>query len=538
MPAFYFQHPTAGLLALLGLAVPVAIYLWNRKPGRVVQVGSLRWLEAAANRRLRSLKPEGLLLLLVRVAILSLLAVALAGPSWLGQVPPRRGQILLSSEASAEALRSLRPTLDSLLRRGYELRELKAGLPLVAPDSQNTWLTGQRSEPATFSGASIGQAADNRWTQLQQAADSFPHRPLVVVAPLSLRRFQGTRPMLPAAVRWLPTPATPDSVVQLVAAWQPRPDSLLLLMAYSTETGVSFRRVRLGHPAPGAVLRVLPAPDKVRYQVVAGKAELEVKTATSTTTIPVQTAQSRLWISYDAEHTADARVLSAALKAAGSVAPVPPQVTATTALPAEADSLTGLFWLRSAPVPAGWQRRVRRGLRVWQEAAGPGTPAATSVSFSASAPVRILRHDTLGVLPAGWVLWRDAQGGPLLSVQQQGQGRLYQLHTRLTQPWSELADSPELPAQLLPYLWPTVELESGVADLRVLDPGQVVVQRPGSSSTPDSVGTKKTSVLASSSDRGLVRDYTPWLVLAAGALFGLERWLAARRSAHSLPVSA
>ncbi|WP_045688874.1 BatA domain-containing protein [Hymenobacter sp. AT01-02] len=96
MPAFFLQHATAGVLALLGLAVPVAIYLWNRRPGRVVQVGSLRWLETGANRRLRSLKPEGLLLLLVRAAIVGLLALALAYPSWQAAAPAPRGQVLLS----------------------------------------------------------------------------------------------------------------------------------------------------------------------------------------------------------------------------------------------------------------------------------------------------------------------------------------------------------------------------------------------------------------------------------------------------------
>ena len=67
------------LLALLGLLVPVAIHLWNRRPGREVPVGSLRWLAAGANRRLRNLKPEQLLLLLLRATLMAVLAVALAG---------------------------------------------------------------------------------------------------------------------------------------------------------------------------------------------------------------------------------------------------------------------------------------------------------------------------------------------------------------------------------------------------------------------------------------------------------------------------
>ena len=47
---------TPSLLPLLALLVPLALYLWNRRPGREVPVGSLRWLTAGANRRLRSLR--------------------------------------------------------------------------------------------------------------------------------------------------------------------------------------------------------------------------------------------------------------------------------------------------------------------------------------------------------------------------------------------------------------------------------------------------------------------------------------------------
>ena len=59
------------LLALLGLLVPLAIHLWNRRPGREVAVGSLRWLAAGANRRLRNLRLEQVWLLLQRAALLA-----------------------------------------------------------------------------------------------------------------------------------------------------------------------------------------------------------------------------------------------------------------------------------------------------------------------------------------------------------------------------------------------------------------------------------------------------------------------------------
>jgi hypothetical protein len=119
---------SSALLALLGLLVPLAIHLWNRRPGREVAVGSLRWLATGANRRLRNLRLEQVLLLLVRAALLAGLALALAGPQWRQPQPAGRGQVLVSPElADGSSLAAVRPTLDSLRRRGYALRWLAAG---------------------------------------------------------------------------------------------------------------------------------------------------------------------------------------------------------------------------------------------------------------------------------------------------------------------------------------------------------------------------------------------------------------------------
>ncbi|MEJ7662798.1 MAG: BatA domain-containing protein [Hymenobacter sp.] len=106
-------NPSA-LLALLGLLVPLAIHLWNRRPGREVAVGSLRWLAAGANRRLCSLRLEQVWLLLLRAALLAALAVALAGPAWRQVRPAGRGQVLVSPAlADGGSLAAVRPTLDS-----------------------------------------------------------------------------------------------------------------------------------------------------------------------------------------------------------------------------------------------------------------------------------------------------------------------------------------------------------------------------------------------------------------------------------------
>ncbi|UOQ75606.1 hypothetical protein MUN84_13015 [Hymenobacter sp. 5516J-16] len=114
-----------------------------------------------------------------------------------------------------------------------------------------------------------------------------------------------------------------------------------------------------------------------------------------------------------------------------------------------------------------------------------------------------------------------ATGQPLLSLRAAGTGGWYHLRTRLDPTWSELADSPELPALFLPWLLPRTTAASSFSDprpmpLAQLQPGPAA-QRPTVSAPPL---------------RAPERDLAPWVVGAAGVLFGLERLLASRRSSQ------
>lgn len=513
MLPLFFSHAATGWLALLGLAVPLAIYLWNRRPGRVVRVGSVRWLEAAANQRLRSLKPEQLLVFLLRAAILGLLALALAEPLQLLPVPPRRGQVLLAPGVTAAALEPVRPVLDSLRQRGYELRQLHATRPVSAPLPWAGLGLGDTTTTPTTQFAADSIPTFNLWHTVQLAADSLPNRPLLVVAPLTVASFTGTRPALPAAVRWLPLPA-PDSSRWPVAAWQPHPDSLVVLVAHSTEQGIRLRKVRRHWPATSG-----PVPGNWDGQLLLSPSQKQLRVVENgqSRPLPLLTRAPRWFLSHDATHAASARVLAAALRAVGPALPLPPRLTVSTASAALPDSLDWLFWLREQPLPAG----VAGSTQVWQEAS-PKAAAVTTRFLPAGTgqPIAVQRLDT--TVAAATTLWVTATGQPLLS--QVAPGRYY-FHSRLAPAWSSLADSPELPGLLLPLLLP-VPPPGLTPDARTLDLAQLHGPVSGVTTTVGPTAPR--------------RPLAPWLVLAAGLLFGAERLLAARRAAVSpltVPVS-
>ena len=519
-------NPSA-LLALLGLLVPLAIHLWNRRPGREVAVGSLRWLTAGANRRLRNLRLEQVWLLLLRAALLAALAVALAGPQWRRPQPAGRGQVLISRElADGSSLAAVRPALDSLRRRGYELRWLAAGLPAITPAEWQADSLGQKASSSL-------QKADNLyWARIQQAAASFPGQPLLAVTPAALRGLGGPHPALPASLTWQPIPTrTAATWLQAAAA---SADSLRLLLGQSDEKQTTFRVVRVARPQPGTTVAAARLPP-LRYETVAGTPQLRPMVADSglaAPAVPVRTGPMRVVLFAPASAAEEARYLRAALRAAAVGLPAPLALTSSPTEPDPASAPDWLFWLSDSPVPAAWRAQVPRGLHLWQEAAGPGVAdtATLATAETAGAPPILLTRRGRLALPAGsQSRWADGRGRAVLTELLKEKGVSYQLTTRLSPAWSTLAESPALPALLLDLLATPPQLGTDLLltahDQRRLDPTQLparLVRRAGNSAAPP-LAYRFT-------------DLRPWLVLLVALLVGLERWLAGRRAVSS-PLS-
>jgi hypothetical protein len=507
---------------LLGLLVPLAIHLWNRRPGREVAVGSLRWLTAGANRRLRNLRLEQLWLLLLRAALLVVLAGAVAGPAWRQRLPAGRGQVLISPELAGKGvLAAVRLRLDSLRRRGYTVRWLRQGWPLVRAAA---WRADSLGEPTPVSDSTVSDAAFY-WPRIQQAADTFAGQPLYVLTSARLAAMQGTHRPLPPGVTWQTLPLVAESNWLQAAAGTA--DSLYLLLGHSTERQTTFDAVRAARPQSGQPVAI-PGQPALHYTLTANTLQ-SVATDRRQPTVPVRPATLRVWVYAPPAYAAEARYLHAALRAASAGLPGSLALTVSPNLPAVASAPDWLFWLPAAPVPAAWRSQVPRGLHLWQAPTSPGT-ADTSLlvapGLAGETPATSWRRTALAAPSGTEILWTDAQGRPMLTRQALGQGAIYQSATRLSPTWSTLPDNFALPALLLDVLRPTptgIELARLQAhDQRQLAATQLPAPRLGAAST-----VKPAFRLL---------DLRPWLVLLAGLLLALERWLANRRGA-SPPLS-
>ena len=540
---FTLLNPAA-LLALTGLLVPVAIHLWNRRPGREVAVGSLRWLAAGANRRLRNLKLEQLGLLLLRAALLAVLAVAVAGPGWRTALPSSRGVVLLSAEAAGlPALAGLKGTIDSLRRRGYALRWLAPDFPRVSGglwQHMGTAQAGATADSVAASATALRPGPEFAWARVQQAVAAFPGQPLLVVTGAALRTFQGSHAPLPAAVTWQTLPDT-TATTWLAGAAQAN-DSLSLLVGRSTETQTSFRRKRVRKPLGEQSIQVPGLlPLRLRPNANGGVGFVQAHNATpaSGTRVGVEIAPMNIDIYASPDYVADARYLEAALRAAGSALAITPRFSRLSTRPAHLKA-DWTFWLSAEGLPTDWREATKNYARhVWLEAAGQGV--ADTASFAATEPgtaaVRVFRRNGRPPLPGYTTVWTDGRGRPILSRQALGWGSVYQLHTRLSPTWSTLADDPQLPARLLELLHPApINTAGGMStqlatleaahDRRAMDPAQL----PAVSAAPAQPTATRTP-----SPTFRTTDLRPWLLLLAGLLLLLERLLAHRRNGLTLP---
>jgi len=183
-------HPL-GLLALGALAVPILIHLRHRPRPRV-RVGSLRpFLGHALPARSRTLQEWPLLLL--RCAVLSALALALAGLRWQpATAPPARWCLLVPGTQLRD---SHLQEWNRLLQEGFEPRELSPHFPMLSDRAPT----------------STPDLTADLWSWLQQADRQLPPESTAwVFGPTWAGWFRGPRPTLPhLKVQWheVPTPA-------------------------------------------------------------------------------------------------------------------------------------------------------------------------------------------------------------------------------------------------------------------------------------------------------------------------------------------
>lgn len=177
-----FSNPSY-LWALWGLLVPLAIHLWSKKEAKTVKIGSVQLLEESNSRQSSSIQLNEWLLLLLRMLIVSLVVLAMAGPQWPSN--NTKQQLAYLVEPSLLERPEVKQIMDSLAL-DFPVYVLEPGF--------STW-EGD-ADPFNIS------ETPNYW-QLVQQMDSLPSDSLVIFTKASVQGFKSMRPSTQKKLHWV-----------------------------------------------------------------------------------------------------------------------------------------------------------------------------------------------------------------------------------------------------------------------------------------------------------------------------------------------
>jgi hypothetical protein len=511
------------LISLLAVAVPVAIHLLSRRAGKKIKVGSIRFLEASPSHRRKSLKLGEIPLLLLRVALIAVLALLLAQPFWQQKRESEpRGWIFVAAELLPNLSRAHQHLIDSLVAAGFGV--MNGGIGGINP----SWSGGfSRLAPLSPMVHHRVTVENNVWSLLREAD---AHTPIWIFASDRLASIQGERPALHTTINWHTVPNSRQNRWIHEAHLAPT-DSLHLVIGFSEARQTVFARYLLKAPNQPAILsnsnmpaiEVIPHPENRAYTL--RLVEPDADPADNRREIFRDDDPMIIAIIHDDQRRDDARYVQSALAAAAEFDQIALAIKPQLIGGNEQDWKTAdyAFWLADQPVPPVVLEQVERGLVLISDAGTQPYERCESRIVMGDENIENSPRLWRRVAPSkqGLILWMDGVGQPLLECQRQGTGYCYRFHSRFHPLWNELVFSPNLPEWTLKLLHREnlIARDAGLAtrhfDERRISAAQLLPARK----TAATVTPKQAAH----------RLHLPFWILAI-LLFVLERWVAERKS--------
>lgn len=179
------------LWSAMGIIVPIAIHLWNQQPGKVLEVGSIRFMDPSPSKRSSRLQLTEIWLLILRCFIILLLALFLAQPTWNSKTSQNnQGWVMVPRSSMKMAYQAHQQSIDSLLQQGMELHALETGFPELNLKSDSSLANSSETVP-------------NLWALATQLEKQVPaNYQLHLFTPELLQYYRGVKPALHRPMVW------------------------------------------------------------------------------------------------------------------------------------------------------------------------------------------------------------------------------------------------------------------------------------------------------------------------------------------------
>lgn len=500
---FQFLNPT-WLFAIAAVAIPVAIHLWNIRPGKVLKVGSISLMDAASRKSSRSFNLLDLLLLLLRCSLLVLLAIILAIPLWHKQLinNKAKGWVLIPKGMLLVSYQHFKTSIDSLTNDGYEFHYFETGFPKT---DLNKVLLNPKDSLAQATSQPV-----NDWNLSKQLDTTVSSTlPVYIFTTNRAGYFTGTKPQVALNVHWKTYIPADSTSTQLQEAWFTNANTVRIEQGTGKPSGISYTYTTIRSDDQTNSL--------YHVDVVDGKATVSLRTGEQKP-IDIDTTTLKIAI-YTDNFSADAGYLEAALQAVNQFT----QHKATIkvyhdagAIPAKQD---WVFWLSDKPVSYSLAKQSKQ-LFIYEHGKIENTNSwITQGGFSVASTAgqigsfKIIQNHNL----SAETIWRDGYGNPVLSLQQTKNQRTYHFYSRFNPTWNDLVWSDEFPSWMLKLMiGDRATANTELTDKVALDQQQL---------TPANLG-REHAVIAKKAGLVNLSNYC-WLVLAL--LFIAERWVSNRK---------
>ena len=223
----YFLSPLY-LWALLGLAIPIAIHLWNKKEGKTIKVGSIRLIEEADSKQSSSIKLNEWLLLILRLLLLTLLILIIAEPRI--KQSTQKVAVTYLVEASLLAYEETTKIFDTLNPENT-IRLFQEGFPEL--DREN------------FTDAS--KVVPNYW-QLAKELEELQSDSIVIFTNSFVTGIKGKRPAIQKNVNWIFL--DPGKTEEVVIKASEKDGRITILKTLNSSESLSFETEKISANDP------------------------------------------------------------------------------------------------------------------------------------------------------------------------------------------------------------------------------------------------------------------------------------------------
>jgi hypothetical protein len=474
---FQLLYPI-GLLAAIGIILPILIHLWNIKSGKTLKIGSIAFLGVPSNQRSRSFKITDWPLLLLRCLLIGLLAFLLAKPAYHKKLAAtdQGGWILVEKTNFNKLWKTKRKQLDSLLVKGYEIHDFDVNFAKL--ELKDTLVKYSRSAARPLSYYSLLKQLDSQ----QQG------RKMYVYTENRLSRFEGKQPVVHLDLNWnfLNSDSTQSSWV--AEAYETDKQTYRQTIAHSTSTGTYFSTVQLSlKDITGLRLN----KSSIMVQIYQQQAAVDAGFVKAAVLALKQYTSRKI----------DVQDISS-----------PKQISKNAKL---------VFWLSDQQPSAAEIKNLAAGATLFQYAGGKLQEVNSTIQDQKGVALEHaeLYKRTAFTAQPDQKIWLDAAGNPVLSLASEPGIKRYKFYSRFTPDWNNLVWTNGMVLFLTPIIFPQAAVEPAFKqDQRSLTAAQVL--KP--------LGTQ--SKVKAEHSRYVQQSLSPWFWWLAFILLFLERWFSYRKN--------